>query len=173
MPTGTLLTFNPGSSSIKLGLFEITADGPGAIGRGVIDLGGMPLTLLLTRGEQTTEIPIAAAVSDDLHAVIEDVLGWISRHFASTDLEVVGHRVVHGGDAFKGPVAITADTLAGIEALIPLAPLHQPRSVSSIKAVSHLRPGFAKWHPSIRPSIAARATWCAASPSRTGSSTKA
>ena len=137
-----LLTFNPGSSSIKLGLFEGAPEGPRAVGRGVIDLRHAPLALHLVRDGTATDIPLRAPVTDDLHAVIEETLGWIAQHFALADLAVVGHRVVHGGDRFAGPAAITDDTLAAIEALVPLAPLHQPQSLRLIRAVRHLRPGL-------------------------------
>ena len=140
MSAHTLLTFNPGSSSIKLGLFAVGQDGPTARGKGVIDLRHEPLTLHLTEGERTAEIPLKAAVTDDLRDVLEETFGWITRHFATADLSAVGHRVVHGGDTFAGATAITDETLAGIEALVPLAPLHQPQSVRLIRAVRHLRP---------------------------------
>jgi acetate kinase len=53
----------------------------------------------------------------------------------------VGHRVVHGGQSYTGPELIDAGVLAGIEALTDLAPLHQPRALAGIAAVSRLLPG--------------------------------
>jgi len=138
----TLLTFNPGSSSIKLGLFSLATDAPLAIGRGTVDLRHAPPTLHLAEGGRAADIPLRAAATDDLHEVIDETLGWVSRHFALNELTAVGHRVVHGGDRFAGPAAITDETLAAIEALVPLAPLHQPQSVRLVRAVRHLRPGL-------------------------------
>ncbi|QKC85215.1 acetate/propionate family kinase [Mesorhizobium sp. NZP2077] len=142
MTDPVLLTFNPGSSTIKLGLFAIRADVPDRLGKGVIDLRHQPLALQITEGRTVANIPLKAAVSDDLHDVIEETLGWLSQHFSVRALAAVGHRVVHGGDRFAGPEAITDETLAAIEALVPLAPLHQPQSVRLIKAIRHLRPGL-------------------------------
>ena len=139
MSAHTLLTLNPGSSSIKLGLFALGAR-PKAFGKGVIDLRRRPLTLHLAEGERAAEIPLKAVVTEDLHDVIEETFGRITRHFATADLSGVGHRVVHGGDRFAGPTRIDDETLAAIEALVPLAPLHQPQSVRLIHAVRHLRP---------------------------------
>ena len=51
-----------------------------------------------------------------------------------------GHRVVHGGMKFTAPVLIDAETLAELEALVPLAPLHQPHNVAAIKAVAQMAP---------------------------------
>ncbi|HEY3904385.1 MAG TPA: acetate/propionate family kinase [Streptosporangiaceae bacterium] len=53
-----------------------------------------------------------------------------------------GHRVVHGGRSYTGPVLIDAAVRAGIEALTDLAPLHQPRALAGIEAVSRLLPGI-------------------------------
>jgi acetate kinase len=136
----TLLAFNPGSSSIKLGLFALDPDGARALGRGEIDLRHAPLTLHVDQDGRAADIPLRAEATNDLHAVIGETLDWVVRHFGLADLWAVGHRVVHGGDRFSGPAMITDETLAAIEALVPLAPLHQPQSVRLIRAIQHLRP---------------------------------
>ena len=135
-----LLTFNPGSSTIKLGLFAMLEDGPTTLGHAAIDLTTPPLILRMVEGGVTTEIALAAKPESDLHLVIDEMLGLLTRHFAFDDIVAAGHRVVHGGDQFTGPTLITNETLAAIEALVPLDPLHQPESVRLIKAVAHLRP---------------------------------
>lgn len=142
MSGSVLLTFNPGSSTIKLGLFVIKQGAPQRLGTGSIDLRHDPLSLHIVEGSATTDIPMKAAVTDDLHEVIDETLGWLASHFSLSELAAVGHRVVHGGDRFTGPTLITGETLAAIKALVPLAPMHQPQSVRLIKAVSHLRPGL-------------------------------
>jgi acetate kinase len=53
-----------------------------------------------------------------------------------------GHRIVHGGMRFTAPVLIDAETLAQLEALTPLAPLHQPHNLAAIKSVAQLAPGL-------------------------------
>lgn len=137
-----LLTFNPGSSTIKLGLFAMEAGGPRRLGKGVIDLRQAPLTLHIVEGPTVAEIPLAATVNDDLHDVIDETLDWLAGHFPVGALAAVGHRVVHGGDRFAGPQAVDDGTLAAIEALVPLAPLHQPQSIRLIRAIRHLRPNL-------------------------------
>jgi acetate kinase len=54
---------------------------------------------------------------------------------------LVGHRVVHGGSRFAGPVRIDDPVLDAIRGLSDLAPLHQPRAVAAIEAVRQLLPG--------------------------------
>ena len=53
----------------------------------------------------------------------------------------VGHRVVHGGARYTGPVIVTGQVLAELHRLIPLAPLHQPHNLAAIEAVSERLPG--------------------------------
>ena len=57
------------------------------------------------------------------------------------EIAVAGHRVVHGGSEYTGPVLIDQAVQAGIEALTDLAPLHQRRALAGIKAVSNAMPG--------------------------------
>jgi len=54
--------------------------------------------------------------------------------------DAVGHRVVHGGVELRQPTLVDDTTLAAIEALTPLAPLHQPRSVAAMRAVRSAAP---------------------------------
>ncbi len=137
-----LLTFNPGSSTIKLGLFALPQAGPPRrIGRGMIDLKRAPLVLHITEGPQTVDIPLSAApAEDDLHDVIRETLDWLAHHFGTAEIAAAGHRVVHGGDRFAGPVRITPEVLAAIAALTPLAPLHQPHSLRLIRAIGRIWP---------------------------------
>lgn len=59
-------------------------------------------------------------------------------------IAAVGHRVVHGGERFSGPVLIDAEIVAEIERLVPLAPLHQPRCLEAIRAVTQAAPSVAQ-----------------------------
>ncbi|GLS18521.1 acetate kinase [Labrys miyagiensis] len=137
-----LLTFNPGSSSIKIGLFQVVGGSARRIGKGIIDFQKQPLIFCLTEGVDRTEIPLQASTAGDLHDVLEETLGWLARHFSLDGLAAAGHRVVHGGERFTAPVHIDDDSFKAISDLIPLAPLHQPQSVRLIQALRHLRPGL-------------------------------
>jgi acetate kinase len=63
-----------------------------------------------------------------------DELGDDVRREGATTLAAVGHRVVHGGADFRGPVLVDDTVISDIEALVPLAPLHLPGSLSGIAA---------------------------------------
>ncbi len=55
-------------------------------------------------------------------------------------VDAVGHRIVHGGTAFSGPVLIDARVVRRLEALTDLAPLHQPKSLAALAAVTAVLP---------------------------------
>jgi acetate kinase len=55
-------------------------------------------------------------------------------------VDAVGHRVVHGGTAFSGPVVVTEDVRRRLELLTDLAPLHQPKSLAALDAVGRELP---------------------------------
>lgn len=135
-----LITFNPGSSTIKLGLYRMGEDQPVRLGRGVIDLRKTPLQLHIVEGPAVADIPLRAEVTDDLHELIDETLGWLTDHFALQGIAAAGHRVVHGGDAFSGAVLISDESLSTISRFADLAPLHQPQSLRLIRAIRHLRP---------------------------------
>ncbi|WP_160121608.1 acetate/propionate family kinase [Rhodovarius lipocyclicus] len=138
-----LLTFNAGSSTVKIGLFSLADGAPRRMGKGVIDLRKEPVSLHLVEGPTIIDIPLKAPVTEDLHGLLDEALGWFAHHFdLSARASVVGHRIVHGGDVFAGPVVIDDAALQAIADLTPLAPLHQPQGVRLIRAIRHLRPGL-------------------------------
>ncbi|WP_421658571.1 acetate kinase [Leptothermofonsia sp. ETS-13] len=57
-----------------------------------------------------------------------------------SDINVVGHRVVHGGQEYRESVRITAEVKAAISRLIPLAPAHNPASLEGIESVTNVLP---------------------------------
>ena len=57
------------------------------------------------------------------------------------EIDAVGHRVVHGGEAFNQSVLITDEVLKAIEDCIPLAPLHNPANLTGIRACQEKMPG--------------------------------
>jgi acetate kinase len=54
--------------------------------------------------------------------------------------DAVGHRIVHGGERYREPVVVDGDVRAQLEALTDLAPLHQPKSLAALDAVTELAP---------------------------------
>lgn len=60
---------------------------------------------------------------------------------AGEPVDAVGHRVVHGGEAFTEPTLITDGVVAAIHDLVPLAPLHNPANIAGIEAARDAWPG--------------------------------
>lgn len=144
MSADIVITFNAGSSSVKIGLFTVGENGPTLTARAVIDFRKTPLGFHITEGPQTFEVDFEAEASDDLTDVMAETFGWLARHFDMTATRAIGHRVVHGGDRFDGPVLLDEAAIADIDALTRLAPLHQPQALRLIRAVRTLRPDLAQ-----------------------------
>ena len=82
-------------------------------------------------------------------------------------VDAVGHRIVHGGDEFAGPVRVDSRVRRRLEALVDLAPLHQPKSLKALDAVTHALPGvpaFASFDTAFHATIPAAAATYALPP---------
>ena len=106
------LVLNAGSSTLKASLVEHGADTPRA-----------PVTETWTDGGDG---------QPDVEATFERALDRLGLEPAAVG--GVGHRVVHGGEAFRAPVVLDDRTVAAIDRLGPLAPLHNPIAVATIRA---------------------------------------
>jgi acetate kinase len=117
---GAILVVNAGSSSVKLRL--LGADD------GVI-------------GSTDLAAPTGQA---DLAEVAEAIAALAETATASGagQIAAVGHRIVHGGTRYSGPVRINPEVEARLGALTDLAPLHQPKSLAALAAVNAALPGL-------------------------------
>jgi acetate kinase len=61
-------------------------------------------------------------------------------HGQKLEVKAIGHRIVHGGEDFRGPVVITESVVKRIEELADLAPLHNPAGVQGIRLATELFP---------------------------------
>ncbi len=68
---------------------------------------------------------------------IEFFLGWLSQQ-SSINLAAVGHRIVHGGSKYSGPVLIDEQVYADLESYQPLAPLHQQHNLAPIHVIQNI-----------------------------------
>ena len=139
--TGKLLfTFNAGSSTVKIGMFALEQAGARRIGKGMIDFRRAPLRFTLSEGPDTFDIALETRADAELQNILQEAFQRLSWHFDLDSVAAIGHRVVHGGDRFAGPVRVDDDAIAAIDALTPLAPLHQPQGLRLIRALRRLRP---------------------------------
>ncbi|MCJ9670564.1 MULTISPECIES: acetate/propionate family kinase [unclassified Neorhizobium] len=142
MTDNLLLTFNAGSSTVKIGIFKVDGDRPERIGKALVDFGTYPLTLHLKEGPEQFELPLKGEAGGDLAELMDEVFRELNKHFDLNAVTSAGHRIVHGGDVFDGPVELTAETIAKVQSLTELAPLHQPQALRMIRAIRHLRPAL-------------------------------
>jgi acetate kinase len=140
MSRDRILTFNAGSSSIKIGIFSVDKGKAVRRAKALLDLQASPLALQLSAGEDVEDIALDSPASEDLHDVLDETLAILASHHGLDRVVLAGHRVVHGGDRFVGPIEITPEALDGLAALVPFAPLHQSQSLRIIRAVQRLRP---------------------------------
>lgn len=137
-----VLTINAGSSSIKFALFEIEPKaGPCLLNHGEIEgIGTAPHFLARDQGGTVLAERRWTDAAITHETVFAELLRWIDGHLGEARLVAAGHRVVHGGRRLVAPAQVTAAVLAELDSLVPLAPLHQPHSLSAIRAVATLRP---------------------------------
>jgi len=106
-----VLVVNAGSSSLKLSLL------------------GSGDELL---AEEELAAPRAEVDPEELRAALGRGVG---------DADAVGHRIVHGGARFREPVVVDEGVRRALDELVDLAPLHQPKSLAALDAVSSALPG--------------------------------
>ena len=132
-----LLVLNAGSSSLKFRVFARPRKGTLDLeARGQIEgLGTSPrLTVKDAQGKTLTDEALDAGLKNGGPAV-EVLATWLRSKFGGGRVLGVGHRVVHGGPAYAAPVQVETKTLADLQALAPLAPLHLPYNIAAIEAV--------------------------------------
>ena len=138
-----ILVLNSGSSSLKFKLFvgaELSV-----LASGLIEKIGEPRSAaqlaFVDSSELEKEIKQSEPVAD--HRVAIMVMAEMLRESGTLvdtgELAAIGHRVVHGGEAFHQPARIDETVIAAIEELIPLAPLHNPANLMGIRvAMEHV-----------------------------------
>ncbi|UCC25761.1 MAG: acetate kinase [Gemmatimonadales bacterium] len=138
-----ILVLNAGSSTLKFQLIatdleRIAHDSDTRLARGIIErIGGE--AIVKAYGEDGRKWYRTAELRN-LGAAVDYVLKWFVSSAgpldALSEIQAVGHRVVHGGEEFQASVRITADVLDQLEDMIELAPLHNPHNLRAIEAVA-------------------------------------
>ncbi len=112
--------------------------GPRAVRVLVVNAGSSSLKLTLLDGEDRT---LGAREIEALRGTPEAAELRDALHGGLADADAVGHRIVHGGERFHGPVRVDAEVEAALRSLTDLAPLHQPKSLAALDAVTAELPG--------------------------------
>ncbi len=135
-----VLVINTGSSSIKYQLYRMPA--AEVLARGIVEpLGEKQARLTHTYDGRTHSAGVKAsdhaeAMEVILQTLVSETMGVIQD---ISEIEAVGHRVVHGGEEFTGSVVIDDKVIASLEKYADLAPLHNPPNLTGISAArAHL-----------------------------------
>jgi acetate kinase len=129
---------NAGSSSLKFSFYE----GERRILSGQIDgIGSRPSASAIgPDGEKIAPPELGAKPPTVPSEVLPAVLPWARERLGDRRLAALGHRVVHGGMRYSRPARVTPELLTELEALVPLAPLHEPFNLAPIKLALSLNP---------------------------------
>lgn len=129
---GVVLVLNAGSSSLKVAAFE----GERRLLRCVIEgIGTKPSARAQGAAGEALTGPVLDPAPATPSEALSALLGWIDERLGGRPLSAIGHRVVHGGLDHAGPVLMTPALLAELEALLPMAPLHQPHNLGPIRVM--------------------------------------
>lgn len=136
---GMILAINAGSSSLKFQLLRMPAEV--VVTKGVFDRIGFENAVFSidVAGQKVTEAHTITNHSEAVQLLLErlttlHILGSL------TEVEGVGHRVVHGGEVFSESVLIDEKVIQKIEAVSELAPLHNPANLVGILAFKAAMP---------------------------------
>ena len=139
-----ILVLNCGSSSIKYALYDMdTKQVLASGGAERVGLEGAFVKVKLPNGEKKTimhEIPEHTEGVKFIFSLLTDPeIGAIKE---LSEIDAVGHRMVHGGEKFNKSVLLNDEVLDAFEQCIELAPLHNPANLKGVRAVSELMPGL-------------------------------
>lgn len=139
-----VLVLNVGSSTVKFQVIRtdaerIQGDRDEKLATGVVERIGGEAVLSLWSGSEGGRRTTAAI--RDLRGAIDWILKWITSESSGVDIrslgeiEAVGHRMVHGGEAFSESVLLDEEALRELDDHIELAPLHMPYNLAGVRAV--------------------------------------
>ncbi len=144
-----ILVVNAGSSSVKVSVYVVPESAhenvdiqPTLAAHGQIEgIGVAPrLVARMADGQTVTDQSFPVEQIADHDAAFRLIRLTLSVGLRDTPPVAIGHRVVHGGSDFSDAVRIDDDVITRLEALVPLAPLHQPHNLTAIRAIRNAAP---------------------------------
>ena len=130
-----VLVINCGSSSLKYQLIDM--DGTKVLCKGLCERIGMESSMITHEGNghKATTPAIFPTHTEAFAEVVKKMTSGEGKVIDSvSEIDAIGHRVVHGGEKFKESCLITDEVIEAIRDLSPLAPLHNPAAIMGIEA---------------------------------------
>jgi acetate kinase len=138
-----ILVLNCGSSSIKYQFIDVNKRY--ALAKGAVSRIGMSAAVLVHKPHDRPEVTISGEMLDHIMAVEHVIAMLLSPNHGvigdRSEIDAVGHRVVHGGEKFPDSVLIDRDVMQVLRSCIELAPLHNPHNIRGIRACEQILPG--------------------------------
>lgn len=138
-----ILVLNCGSSSLKYQLIDSETEN--VLAKGLcerIGIDGSAITHQPDGGDKVKELVAMAdhtdAVSNVIAKLTDEKVGVIA---SLSEINAVGHRLVHGGENFTSSVVIDEDVIQAIEECNDLAPLHNPANLIGVRSCQEIMPG--------------------------------
>ena len=139
-----ILVINCGSSSVKYQLIDTETET--SLAKGLVARIGMSASVLTHKPHDRPEVKVSGEILDHIVAIEYVVSMLLSENHGvikdRSEIQAVGHRVVHGGERFSESILITKEMLAEIRSLIDLAPLHNPHNIRGINACMKTLPNI-------------------------------
>jgi acetate kinase len=126
-----VLVVNAGSSSLKYQVLDPQTSE--SLAAGAVERIGGDAAVRHTTAEGTQTDSVACADHTEAFAVLREQFERHGPDLAGAGIAAVGHRVVHGGEEFSGPVVLDDDVIATVLELAALAPLHNPANVQGVE----------------------------------------
>ena len=138
-----ILVINCGSSSVKYQLID--TENEQSLAKGLVARIGMSASVLTHKPYDRDEVKVSGEILDHIVAVEYVISILLSENHGvikdRSEIQAIGHRVVHGGEKFTNSVLITQPLMSEIRSLIELAPLHNPHNIRGINACMKTLPG--------------------------------
>jgi len=137
-----ILVINTGSSSIKHRLYEMEGEKTLTLARGLIERIGEPEgreSCELTRpGRDSPLCVVERGPIKDHQEAMHRILGRLTDPAGgaigeASEVQAVGHRVVHGGEEFREPALVDEKVIAAVKRNFALAPVHNPANLLGIE----------------------------------------
>ena len=141
---GMVAVANAGSSSLKFSLYEVAGDDLRLVLRGLAEgLDTSPhFVAKAPDGKVLKEHAWGEGQKLGHDAALHHTIAAVRELVPGATLRGVGHRVVHGGPDYSQPMVVTPEDMPKLEALSPLAPLHQPNNLAPIRLAFEALPGI-------------------------------
>jgi acetate kinase len=129
-----IAVLNAGSSTLKFSLLRQEK----TLLRALLEIGADAKAQVK---DETGAVCSSQSIAAPTHeAALAWLFDWLRQARPQLRMAAAGHRVVHGGEHFTAPARVTAELITQLEALIPLAPLHQPHNLAPMRYLAAHHP---------------------------------